>query len=273
MGKRRVAAACAATVFMTCSSLADLTTTYQLDGHVGGELAAYAVPVSQTCSGDLTLSTIPVGATIERAYLYTNGWHNYGPVSASFAGTTLPPADVYASDGAVRTYRWEVTGLVGGNGTYEGAITDSPGETCYGMMLAVAYGHPELPVGRVLINDGAAELAENYAYDTETTYFDAVAGPSKLYIHTEADDSQVGGEQILFNGEQVGGPINQNLGPPASLFAIDVTAMDGVNDVTITTPFDRFGWHVALLTTVPEPSSVFLMGAVLALVTRVRKGD
>jgi hypothetical protein len=85
-------------------------------------------------------------------------------------------------------------------------------------------------------------------------------GSGTLWIHTEADDSSSTGEKINLNGVTVGGPIDQNLGPYASLFDLPVSnIISGSNLVNITTNGDQFAWDLAVLSSsssVPEPGTL-----------------
>src|SRR5205814_10420342 len=55
------------------------------------------------------------------------------------------------------------------------------------------------------------------------------------------------GEQVLFNGDVVGGPIDHNLGPYASLLRLDAPATGGTDTAEVTTHDDWFGWDLAVL--------------------------
>ena len=72
----------------------------------------------------------------------------------------------------------------------------------------------------MVINDGAGELAHGTTF-SESTTFNAVEGPATLWLYTNGDDPgplPVAGEEIVFNGAVVGGPINANLGLRAYIF-------------------------------------------------------
>src|SRR5262249_28262749 len=101
-------------------SAGGLNTFFTLEGPVGAEVASYAA-YSPSSSGTLTLRTLPEGATIERALLYALDEYGSDSPSATFAGTslgTVPPFATLESANQVRAFRWDVTGLVTGNGDY-----------------------------------------------------------------------------------------------------------------------------------------------------------
>jgi hypothetical protein len=103
------------------------------------------------------------------------------------------------------------------------------------------------------------------------------AGTGKLSLLTLADDTSVSGEQIAFNGNVIGGPIDANLGASSSVFNFNVTTIGGGNDtVGMTSQGDIFGWHVAvLLSPVPDPAGgagMFALGLLLLCpTTRARR--
>jgi len=225
-------------------------TSFVSNGPVGAEVGAFPMSGGSSPSGSFTLTRIPVGATIEQAWLYGDGWPGGGP-SAVFAGTPLGAGVAIDSNTHHVTFRWDVTSLIAGNGSYAASATGFA--TNHGLGLVVAFRHPSLPAGRVIINDGSGELAHGTTF-AESTTFDALAGPATLWLYTNGDDPgplPVTGEEIRFNGAIVGGPIDANLGLRASLFEIPVTAVDGVNTLEIRTPADggadNFGWPLAVL--------------------------
>jgi hypothetical protein len=167
---------------------------------------------------------------------------------------------------------------VTGNGTY--AASASGLSNSYGLALAVVFSDPTLPFQRVVVNDGALQVCDgSFTPSTETTTFGGfLAGSGNLWIYTEADNDggfSETGEQILFNGSVIGGPIDDNLGPYASLFNIPVTTLAGTNTAQIYSPRDYFGWHVAALqgpvTVIPAPGAILLGGIGVGLVGWLRR--
>lgn len=232
-------------------ALAVPVTSFVSDGAVGAEVAAFATAGGSATSGVLTLTRIPAGATIERAWLYGDDGLGTGTPTASFGGVQLGAGTFLDANTHHRTFRWDVTSLVAGNGSYPASASGFG--TNYGLGLVVAFRHPDLPTGRVVINDGAGELAHGTTF-SESTTFNAVPGPATLWLYTNGDDPgplPVTGEEIVFNGTVVGGPIDANLGLRASLFEIPVTAIGGTNTLEIRTPVsgsaDNFNWPVAVL--------------------------
>jgi hypothetical protein len=244
-------AAIIAVVGLTSDAVAALTTSFVSEGAVSAEVAAFASAGGSSTSGVLTLTRVPAGATIEQAWLYGDDGLGTGIPVASFNGVVLGPGIFLGSNTHHRTFRWDVTALIAGNGTYQASASGFG--TNYGLGLVVAFRHSSLPTGQVVINDGAGELAHGTTF-SESTIFNAPAGPATLWLYTNGDDPgppPVTGEEILFNGTVVGGPIDANLGLRASLFAIPVSATGGPNTLEIRTPVsgsaDNFNWPVAVL--------------------------
>ena len=72
------------------SAFATLVTSFSTQGNVSIEIAAYPDQSFSSSSGNLTISTIPVGATIEFATLYGNNYFNSGVTpTAIFNGNNL----------------------------------------------------------------------------------------------------------------------------------------------------------------------------------------
>lgn len=264
-------------LIFTCASFGGMTSSLVLEGNCGVELAAYPDPgQAESTSGNLTLSSVPSGATILSATLYAHDWFRHGSAtpSAAFAGTSLGTASAFASDdSSVEAYKWDVTSLVTGNSTYSASASGFKNNN-FGLALVAVFTDPSLPYQRIVINDGAVHL---YLNDTDTTTFSGFGvGSGTLWIYTEADNSISSGEEIKLNGSIVGGPIDDNLGPYASLFSIPVTTQAGTNTVDIVSKGDRFGWHLAILegaspSVIPAPGAILLGSIGVGLVGWLRK--
>jgi hypothetical protein len=271
--RKKLTVFCLAALVVLCLtgiSTASLTTSFTLDGPLGAEVAAFPAPIASDASGTLNLSTIPAGATIVKATLYANNYFASLTPSAIFAGSSLGTTSAFALDGGFSAYKWDVTSLVTGNGSY--AASYSGLSNSYGLALAVVFSDASLPLSRVSINDGAIDVVGGDI--TVSTTFDGFAGPGTLWIHTVADNALgESDEQIMFNGTVVGGPIDANLGDFASLFNLPVTLVNGTNTAAIFDPADQFGWDVAVLTgpaAVPEPATMILLSSGLIWLAAAR---
>jgi hypothetical protein len=158
------------------SDEAGLATNIVHDVH-GGYVAS-GVGLRNRGSGNIVLSGIPARATVTKAYLYWNILGGSTPGSNFSVGrigrTQIRGAFLGQGDspcwGGVTTgyaYRADVTGLVGGNGTYalsgfasgqtNGADPFTTGSTpplAEGASLVVVYSKPSYPLTRVLIANG-----------------------------------------------------------------------------------------------------------------------
>ncbi len=225
---------------------ADVATSSTFNGNVGVEVAAYPDVGGGSTTGNFTLSTIPAGATILQATLYSSNYFGAVTPDAIFDGNALGTTSTFDNgDSGFAVQKWDVTAFVSGNGVY--AVSATGFTQSYGLALVVVFSDGSLPSGRVVINDGADDLC---CPDTETTSIDGLAGAGTLWVHTAADNNGgIGesGEEIRFNGSVVGGPIDANLGNYASLFALPVTVLAGANSAEIFSPQDFFGWDLAVL--------------------------
>jgi len=226
----------------------------RFEGRVGAEVAAFPARAVSTASGALTLSTIPPGATILFAAIYTNSWFESLQPTATFAEYALPPAPAFDSDGRrqfLYAHRWDVTPYVSGSGRY--VVRAGTVRYSYGVALVVVFEHPSLPSRTIVVNDGATSLGEDGASGSFATTFEGVGiGAGEIWVHVQADDSTRTSEEVRMNGTVVAGPLDANLGQNASLEHAAVQTQDGTNVLEIETFGDWFGWHVAVLVA-PSP--------------------
>ena len=271
-----------------CASVchASVATSFALDGFVGAEVAAFAhLPEGSssfsTPSGNFLLGNIPTGATIARAYLYGHSYFSNPIPIAKFGGTSLgTTSSIFSDSNKFFVYRWDVTSLITGNGSYSVSVGELNGNR--GLALTVAFSDPSLPFGRVMIKDGAEDITpgvignpENPPVgDSASTTFDAAhAGRGNLWLHTvHSNGGEETGEVIFFNDTPVGGPLDGNLGPYADLLRMPVATVAGQNTMTIDVPYDRMGWDLAVLTTspIPEPGTMLLLGLGLIVMVGVQ---
>ena len=156
---------------------AQLSPAMQLTGNVG--LSVDAVGSNSTPVGNVS-AYIPVGATIEKAFLYSAGtpypFYSDSPhtlAAYNAAGITLSGAPITIFDtlvgatsiradiGAWYTARADVTALITSLTTgsvtpnYSFAVTEGTlNSRIDGMLLAIAYSLPSLPTGSVIFLDG-----------------------------------------------------------------------------------------------------------------------
>lgn len=203
-------------------------------------------------SGTFTVSGIPMGGSIFRAYFITTSFSAFPTETATavFAGTFLGTKSPDKTDPGgglfLREYRYDVTQLVTGNGSYSYDVTGT--NNVFGDALVIVFGHSSLPQRRIVINDGAESLQQAIS----TTSFGGFGtGVGRLLIFTQADNAfDIGGESLTFNGAIVLGPgdvYNGNQGDFASLIDIPVSVINGTNSTSVTTETDFFGLHLGVL--------------------------
>ena len=264
--KRPVLISACGIVLAAAAQAGFITTTYT--GNVGMAVASYP-DAYNSGPGTLTLSGIPVGATILNATLFSDDYFASPTQTATFAGNSLGAGTIFANDGGTSNlaeYDWNVTSLVTGDGAYSASYAG--GANTYGLTLIVVYSSPSAPAGgEVQILLGANDVCGVSTCSVASQFTGFTAGSGELFIRTGADDTSSTGEMINLNGTTVGGPIDQNLGPYASLFQIPVSVVTGTNTIGINSFGDEFDWSLAALygsgtaSAVPEPATVGLLGA------------
>jgi hypothetical protein len=283
-------------LFSGQSARAGMVQGFQMSGNLGYELAGLAEPGGpgvfpfppDPVSGTIALSNIPPGATIQQVFLYTNDFAGAGigggslDFSFGFGGPATPVGSSFPTSQdptlAPGAFGYEVSLLptsVLGNGSYSVNIVESPAisfgnsNQLAGAGLLVIYSFPLLPVSTITVNHGALLLGTgNPPAGANTTWAETAAtipaGIGNMSILTFADDPANSGETILFNGNNVGGPLNSNLpggGSGSVLNFSNLATLGGGNDqVSVTSTGDIFSWHVAVLQSrVPEPNSALLL--------------
>jgi hypothetical protein len=181
MKKALVVIALAIGLFRATPAQASLTTFQTFVGTYGVSTDGWGSidPVTGTIS-----ASVPVGATVVAAYLYTATWGTVNPaVGGNLNGTpvaygaSVPNTAVCCS---LASNRADVTSIVaaavngGPGGVYNFSITETNSATQDGEALVVVYSLPSLPVSTVGILDGFA--AANG--DTATINFTQALDPT-----------------------------------------------------------------------------------------------
>jgi len=217
-------------------------------------------------SGTFTIVGIPATATVLKAWFITTAFPSAAEnATGTFDGNglgTKAADDSDAGGGVVlQHYRFDVTSFVPspGNGSYPYSVTGT--SNAFGDALVVVFQDASLPTSRTVINDGAESLLNS----TSTTAFDGFgAGPGRLIVFTEADESTGSAESIELNGAAVLGPgniFNANQGASASLQDIAVTVVNGTNTMDVTTDVDFLGLHLGVLVGPAAPAAPGPLGA------------
>lgn len=265
--------------------------SYQAAGNLGLYSAAVSSNQVSSISGSFDLSQIPIGSTIQKAFLYSADWWQGAQPQLQLTINTLPVAAVpsTASDtpigplnfATLTSYRWDLTTALSvlPPAPFNFNITSTnsnPQLTAAALMIV--WSDPTAPTSTVTIVDGAQQVGELTqtvppTSDTESINFTGLpAGPTALSLFTVSDDQFGTGETVRYNGGTDHGPLDGNLGGVASLLQFNETSLAGSNNLTITSSQDYFGWIasasvVTPATVVPEPGSLALvvMGSLCGL--------
>jgi hypothetical protein len=256
MSRVSIPAALAASVLTLALSLvphavaiAAMTPAYQATGNLGLEVVGLAGQNLPWVNGNLVLANMPPGAIVQKAYLYVSqintGALNFditlnGMPASAFLGPVSDPAF-----NTLYNFRFDVTSQVlpGNNSLVIGQ--QSWGSNIAGVGLAVVWSEPNEPQRTVSLIDGIVQVGESGA-ETESVQFASLpSGVTKAWVFTVYDDSMATGESVLYNNASIGGPIDQNLGPNASVLSMSTTSVSGANTMAISTGADHLAWMAA----------------------------
>lgn len=176
--------------------------------------------------GDITISGIPAGSTIENAYLYwdilddtespsfAQGNFNGNPITGTKIGEGADPCWAPTMNFA---YRADVTSYVTGNGIfsltdfasgrrdgYDPWLNQLPTPQIEGASLVVVYRNPTLPMQNIIIYDGAQSLIGTEYSHTITGFTASSPVTSASITYIGADGQTNGAERTYFNGVLVG---------------------------------------------------------------------
>lgn len=233
-----------------------------------GDYVAKGVGLNGTGTGIIDLTgQIPVGATVEKAFLYWEVARLTDPVNPSglLNGSAIPfqlistvAVNVNATEVVfVDGFRADVTGIA--NSTVN-TLTNFPLGS-QGASLVVVYSRNDLPCKTVIINDGIQGFL-NDTVATSIQNFNAVGSPPQAkttYIVGNGESPFI--DFAIFNGTTVAGPnaFRSVDGPVWDTLNVNLTGLNLVNfgDTTATasiqTTDDRLFW-IAQAFSVTAPS-------------------
>ncbi|MCK6682896.1 MAG: DUF3344 domain-containing protein [Thermoanaerobaculia bacterium] len=214
--------------------------------------------------GTITITGIPAGATVTRAFLYWAilGSNDTNPVT--FDGEPITGTLIGTSTGScweaqgTFAYRADVTSLVAGNGDY--FLEDFPNwqisdADTHGASLVVVYSDPASPMRTIIINDGSAALIQ-WETESATTSFTSIlplsGGAARcVYLVGDGDSWCEPDDQVTFNDSLVAD--SPFIGADGYLWdttSVDVTAayLAPTSTTTVTaTECDCLQWVAAIL--------------------------
>ena len=215
---------------------------------VRGEVTASGVGLRGTGTGSITLSAIPDGTSVHRAFLY---WATLGSANTYTAPTlngNIVPGQLIGTSGDTCwdvqhnfVYRADVTALVQANGTYTiaGLPRDlAAGNDSQGASLVVVYTAPTLPFRTIIIQDGAVSLDF-----VRNSYTSSLSGfrldPSRpdahmTYLVGDGQEEWAAGN-VTFNGTPLASDIFSGIdGPFWGTHIFNVTEQVSASPVTTT---------------------------------------
>ena len=282
---------------LSCSSSAQggFVQSYQAAGNLGLYSAGVSSTQLTSVSGGFDLSQLPIGSTIQQAYLYTADWRTsalqltinsqaVGVVPTTASDTPIGPVQF----ATLTSTRWDLTSTLSvlPPAPFTFAIQSNNTQSqLQAAALFIVWSDPSAPMSTVTIVDGAQQVGERTQLnpptaDTESINFTGLpAGSTALSMFTVSDDNFGTGETVRYNGGADHGPLDGNLGNVASLLQFSDTALAGSNSLTVTSSQDHFGWIASAsvvttsVTPVPEPASLGLitMGALSGFVVVRRR--
>jgi hypothetical protein len=159
-----LAAACAAVVGLLPSARASLTTSYQFNGN--GNWSIDAIGSNNSPVGNLS-AVVPLGSTIEKAFLYSTTYNaDLGVSSVDFDGTLITAFTPLGINNYLQAYRADVTAQVAakvGSGSaspFSFTInSENPNGYIDGELLAIVYSNPAESVRTIAFLDGFSTSA------------------------------------------------------------------------------------------------------------------
>ena len=257
-----------------------LLQSFQATGNLGLYTDAVSDVQLTSITGSFDLSQLPIGAGINRAFLYTGDWVT-STLQLTINNTAVPGLPTTASDTPIGSFifptltssRWDVTTTLATLPPvpFNFNITSSNQQSqLQAAALFIVWSDPSAPFSTVTIVDGAQQVGERTQFtpptaDTESITFNSLpGGPTALSNFTISDDPFGTGETVRYNGGTDHGPLDGNVGTVASLLKFNDNSMAGNNSLAITSSNDWFGWLasgsvVTPNAVVPEPGSLTLM--------------
>ena len=240
---------------------------------VTGDVTSAGVGLRGIGTGTISLTGIPAGATVQRAFLY---WATLGTAGTFTAptlnGTSLTGSLIGQSDdpfwGSFQSfaYRAEVTALVTGNGTYTVAGLPAAGPTVNdseGANLVVIYSLPGAAARMVTINDGAVTLAGSRLqfHTTPLSGFVAADPPTGAHLTFVVGDGEsitpeyAGVDTTLLATDPFSGSDGNFWDTRTSDVSAAIPASATSADAVISTGNDSLVWVAAILSVPERPQS------------------
>ena len=272
-------------LFAAFPARAALAMSFQQTGQYNVEFVAKAGGNFPSVSGSFNL-TQTVGPAV-KAFLYAADFNNGSAPDLKFNSVPVSPTLVATDvelNGTMLGYKWDVTSMVTGSGSYSYTIGQNiAGSIISAVGLVVAYNDPLAVTRQITIQDGIEQVGVNpSAIDSKSFTFSGIsAGSTDVWTFTGYDSVNLPnetGETVTWNGTNVGGPLDGALGFNASLAHGTATSLSGTNTMTVNTGptlVDNFGVIAGVsMVTIPEPihtTSTAVFAALALLLHRRRR--
>jgi hypothetical protein len=232
---------------------AGMGTSYQGTGHLGLEVTGVAGGNFTQANGTLTLTAnIPATAMIKFAMLYASQTNQGAGLDATFAGNNLGTVGPTGTDIqllGMYSYHWPVhLYIVPGQNSYNFTVgfNTQNAAPIAGVALVVVWEELVLePTRTITVIDGMQQVGES-GQETETVSFtSATTGATDVWVFTVNDDNLATNETVSYNGNNIGGPLDRNLGFDASLLKmVNAQSLASSNSLSISTISDHMGWMI-----------------------------
>ena len=283
-----VSAACLLVSCLAAPAPAAVTQSFQQTGQLNVEFLANAGGNFAFTNGTFTLTQ--TNGPVVKAFLYAADFNNAGAPDLTLNSQPIAPVTVATDtevNGTMLGYRWDVTNQITPLSVNNYVIGQGiPGNQITAVGLLVVYQTTSGPNRQVTIHDGIEQVGVNSGVmDTKNFIFSNItAGSTDVWTFTGYDSINntnipptETGETVTWNGTNVGGPMDADIGFNTSLEKGTATSVAGNNTLSVKTgpaPVDNFGVIAAVsMVTIPEPSSALLLsGACLLGISRRRRG-
>ncbi len=147
------------------------------------------------------------------------------------------------------SYHWPVQQhIVPGQNSYSFTVgANTVNSTAIaGVALVVVWEELLLePTRTVIVIDGMQQVGES-GPETETVSFTSTTtGATEAWVFTVNDDNLSSNETVSYNSNNIGGPLDRNLGFDASLLHMtNFQSLAATNSLSISTVNDHMGWMI-----------------------------
>ncbi|MBN1593990.1 MAG: hypothetical protein JW941_12170, partial [Candidatus Coatesbacteria bacterium] len=215
-------------------------------------------PTTGNLEGAFTISGIPSGSGIEKAFLYLNGVEiseTYQGAGGTLNQNELPWRSVadyedefyFGEEQYFCTgYAWDVTNLISGNGLYQFSLSGPTIHTS--AFLIVVYEHQDIAPILISIVMGEEILMPEFTLNPNTSVVEIPnigAGDAELLLFGDGFSGPSGDEKLTVNGNV--SELDIFSGPGQAFESGALRTVEGVNTIALTTQYDLLIWKITVL--------------------------